>query len=104
MRPVVLSAVATGVAAIAVLVLARVTGVDKVGRAFDHVEPVWLVLIAGAEIIAYAAYMLAYRSIAKVHGHAAGAQPRARVSRVGGGRAGSGGAGTGGAGAGCVAS
>jgi uncharacterized membrane protein YbhN (UPF0104 family) len=80
MRPVVLSAVATGVAAIAVLVLARVTGVDKVGRAFDHVEPLWLALIAGAEIVAYAAYMLAYRSIAKVHGHAPLALPL--VARV----------------------
>lgn len=70
MRPVVLSAVATGIAAIAVLVLARATGVDKVGRAFDNLHPAWIALIAGAELVAYPAYMLAYRSIARVHGHA----------------------------------
>jgi uncharacterized membrane protein YbhN (UPF0104 family) len=79
-RPVVLSAVATGLAAIAVLVLARATGVDQVGRAFSHIEPVWIAFIAGCEIVAYAAYMLAYRSLAQVHGHAPLALPL--VARV----------------------
>ena len=65
----VLSAVATGLAAIAVLALARATGVDKVGRAFENLHPGWLGLIAAGEVIAYAAYMLAYRSVAQVHGH-----------------------------------
>jgi uncharacterized membrane protein YbhN (UPF0104 family) len=63
------SVVATGLAAIAVLVLARVTGVDQVGRAFENVHPTWIVLIALGELVAYAAYMIAYRSIAQVHGH-----------------------------------
>lgn len=67
-RPVVLSAVATGIAAIAVLVIARITGADAVGRAFDHVEPQWIALIAAAELITYPAYVLAYRSLAQVHG------------------------------------
>jgi uncharacterized membrane protein YbhN (UPF0104 family) len=80
MRPVALSAVATGLAAIAVLALARATGVDQVGRAFSHIDATWIALIAGAELVAYAAYMLAYRSIAQVHGHAPLALPL--VARV----------------------
>lgn len=69
MRPVVVAAVATGIAAIAVIAIARATGADKVGRAFSHVEPWWIVLIAVAEILTYPAYMLAYRKLAQVHGH-----------------------------------
>jgi uncharacterized membrane protein YbhN (UPF0104 family) len=70
MRPVVVAAVATGIAAIAVIVIARATGVDKVGHAFSDVRPGWIALIAGAEALAYPAYMIAYRSLARIHGHA----------------------------------
>jgi uncharacterized membrane protein YbhN (UPF0104 family) len=80
MRPVVVAAVATGIAAVAVLVIARATGVDKVGRAFDDLDAVWIALIAGAELVAYPAYMIAYRSLAQVHGHAPLALPL--VARV----------------------
>jgi uncharacterized membrane protein YbhN (UPF0104 family) len=80
LHPVVGSAVATGIAAIAVVVIARVTGADAVGRAFDNIEPVWIALIAGAELITYPAYILAYRSIAGLHGHAPLALPM--VARV----------------------
>jgi uncharacterized membrane protein YbhN (UPF0104 family) len=80
MRPVVVAAVATGIAAVAVLVIARATGVDKVGRAFDDLDAVWIALIAGAELLAYPAYMVAYRSLAQVHGHAPLALPL--VARV----------------------
>jgi uncharacterized membrane protein YbhN (UPF0104 family) len=73
--PVVGSVVATAIATIAVLVLARATGVNKVGRAFSDVQPAWIALIAVAEILAYPAYMIAYRSIASVHGHAPLALP-----------------------------
>jgi uncharacterized membrane protein YbhN (UPF0104 family) len=79
-RPVVLAVVATGVAAIAVLAIARATGVDQVGKAFADLDPRWIALIAGAEVVAYAAYMIAYRSIAQVHGHPALALPL--VARV----------------------
>ncbi len=75
-----LSAVAAGLAAVAVLALARATGVDKVGRAFSDVHPQWIALIAAAEVVAYAAYMIAYRSVAQVHGHAPLALPL--VARV----------------------
>jgi uncharacterized membrane protein YbhN (UPF0104 family) len=68
-RPVLLSAVATALAAVAVLAIARVTGADKVGRAFDSVHPGWIALTAVAELLTYPAYMLAYRSVARVHGH-----------------------------------
>lgn len=66
-----LAAVATGIAAIAVLLIARATGADAVGKAFDDVDPGWIALIAGAELIAYPAYALAYRSIARVGGYPA---------------------------------
>ncbi len=75
-----LSAVATALAAVAVLALAKATGVDKVGRAFDDLNPGWIGLIAGAELLAYPAYMVAYRSVARVHGHAPLALPL--VARV----------------------
>ena len=80
MRPVVLAGVATGVAAIAVLVLARATGVDQVGRAFENLDPRWIALIACAELVAYAAYMIAYRSLAQIHEHPALSLPL--VARV----------------------
>jgi uncharacterized membrane protein YbhN (UPF0104 family) len=63
------SAVATAIAAIAVLAIARATGADAVGRAFSHVDPGWIALIAGAETLAYPAYVIAYRSLTRVHGH-----------------------------------
>ena len=65
-----MSAVATSIAAIAVIVIARVTGVDVVGRAFGDLRPTWIAVIAGAELLTYPAYMVAYRSIARLHGHA----------------------------------
>ena len=56
------------------------TGADAVGRVFDDFRPGWIGLIAGAELLAYPAYMLAYRSIASVHGHTPLALPL--VARV----------------------
>jgi uncharacterized membrane protein YbhN (UPF0104 family) len=79
-RPIAVSAAATAIAAIAVLAIARATGADAVGRAFSHVEPAWIALIAGAELLAYPGYVIAYRSIARVHGHATLALPL--VARV----------------------
>ncbi len=68
-RPIAASALATAIAAIAVLLIAWATGADAVGRAFADFHPGWIALIAGAEILAYPAYMIAYRSLAGVHGH-----------------------------------
>ena len=63
------SAVATVIAAIAVVAIAEVTGADAIGHAFNDVDPPWIGLVAVAELLTYPAYMLAYRSIATVHGH-----------------------------------
>ena len=79
-RTIATSALATAIAAIAVLVIARITGADAVGRAFDHIQPSWIGLLAGAELLTYPAYMLAYRSIARVEGHAPIALPM--VARI----------------------
>jgi len=68
-RPIGLSLLALLIAALAVVVIARVTEADAVGQAFKHFDPAWIGLIAGAELLAYPAYMWAYRSIASVHGH-----------------------------------
>ena len=68
-RPILASALATAIAAIAVLAIAWVTGADAVGRAFNDIHPEWIALIAGAEALTYPAYTLAYRSLACVHGH-----------------------------------
>jgi uncharacterized membrane protein YbhN (UPF0104 family) len=65
----VVSAFATAVAAVAVIAIARVSGADSVGRAFDDFQPSWIALIATAELLTYPAYVIAYRSIASVHGH-----------------------------------
>jgi uncharacterized membrane protein YbhN (UPF0104 family) len=67
--PVAMSAVAMGLAGIAVILIARVTGADAVGRAFEHIHPPWIALIAASELITYPAYMIAYRSVAQIHGH-----------------------------------
>jgi uncharacterized membrane protein YbhN (UPF0104 family) len=70
-----MSFLATAIAAIAVLLIAKVTGADAIGRAFGDFRPAWIGLIAGAELLAYPAYMLAYRIIAGIHGHARLALP-----------------------------
>jgi uncharacterized membrane protein YbhN (UPF0104 family) len=80
MHPVVASAVATGIAAIAVLAIAELTKADAVGRAFANVQPAWIVLIAVAELLTYPAYVIAYRAVARMHGHAPLALPL--VARV----------------------
>jgi uncharacterized membrane protein YbhN (UPF0104 family) len=71
--------VATGIAAIAVLVIARITGADAVGRAFDNFQPGWIALIAGAELLAYPAYVLAYRTLANMKGRTVALPLVARV-------------------------
>jgi uncharacterized membrane protein YbhN (UPF0104 family) len=74
-HPFAVSVFATVIAAGAALLIAWVTGADEVGRAFEDVRPEWIALIAGAELLAYPAYALAYRSVAQVHGHAPLALP-----------------------------
>lgn len=70
---------ATGIAGIAVLLIARVTGADVVGRAFADFQPAWIALIAGAELLTYPAYALAYRTLANMSGRSVGLPLVARV-------------------------
>lgn len=79
-RPVAASVLATAIAIIAVLAIAWATGADAVGRILGDFRPAWIGLIAGAELLTYPAYMLAYRMIAGVHGHARLALPM--VARI----------------------
>ena len=74
-RPIASAALATAIAAFAVLLIAHVTGADAIGRAFANFHPEWIILIGGGEVLAYVGYMIAYRSIARVHGHAPLALP-----------------------------
>jgi uncharacterized membrane protein YbhN (UPF0104 family) len=62
---------AAAIAALAVIAIAKVTGADAVGRVFEDVDPGWIALIAATELLTYPAYVLAYRSIAGIHGHVA---------------------------------
>lgn len=69
-HPIAVSLLATAIAAGGALLIAYITGADKVGRVFEDVRPGWIALVAGAEALAYPAYVIAYRSVAQVHGHA----------------------------------
>jgi uncharacterized membrane protein YbhN (UPF0104 family) len=68
-HPLAASALATAIAAVAVILIAHATGADAIGRVFDDFHPEWIALIAFGELLTYPAYTLAYRSIARVHGH-----------------------------------
>jgi uncharacterized membrane protein YbhN (UPF0104 family) len=57
-------------AAVAVILIAHATGADAIGRAFDDVDPGWIGLVAVAELITYPAYVVAFRAVAVIHGHA----------------------------------
>jgi uncharacterized membrane protein YbhN (UPF0104 family) len=61
---------ATAIAVGAVLAIGYATNVDVFGRVFGDFRPAWIAAIAALELLAYPAYMLAYRTIAGIHGHA----------------------------------
>jgi uncharacterized membrane protein YbhN (UPF0104 family) len=69
-HPVASSLLAAALAALAVLAIAHATRAGSIGRAFDDIDVPWIVLVAGAELLTYPAYTVAYRSLAQVHGHA----------------------------------
>jgi uncharacterized membrane protein YbhN (UPF0104 family) len=69
-HPIAVSALATAIAACGALLIAHLIGLDAVGRAFQEVHPEWIAVIAAAEALTYPAYAIAYRSVARVHGHA----------------------------------
>ncbi len=70
-QPLLGTVLATAIAAMAVIAIAKVTGADAIGRAFDDVDLGWVALVAATEFATYPAYVLAYRSVTSIHGHAA---------------------------------
>ena len=69
-RPWLATTFAALLAAVAVILIAHVTGADAIGRAFANVNPGWIALVAGTELITYPAYVVAYRAVARIPGHA----------------------------------
>ncbi len=67
-------------AALAVIGIADATGADAIGKAFEDVDPGWIAVVAGAELLTYPAYVLAYRTVATLDGHAPLSLPL--VSRI----------------------
>jgi hypothetical protein len=65
-RPVPVLVVATALALGAIAGLAYVAGAERIDRAARHLNPIWLVLCLGGELVAYAGYVLAVRDTAKV--------------------------------------
>jgi uncharacterized membrane protein YbhN (UPF0104 family) len=63
----VLSGLAIVAAVAAVIVLAAVGGVS-VDRVFEHFRPWWIVVVAVAEAVSFAPYMLAYRQLTLIAG------------------------------------
>ena len=61
-RPLLLSALAAGVALAVGAVMAALAGFAAVGAALERVEPQWLVIAAAARILAYGGYTLAYHT------------------------------------------
>lgn len=60
--------VALTIASGAVLAIAEVTGAKKLGDAFESFHPLWLAPAIAGQLLAMPAYMLAYRSVARVGG------------------------------------
>jgi uncharacterized membrane protein YbhN (UPF0104 family) len=69
-QPWVATTFAATIAGVAVIAIAHVTGADAIGRAFNDVDPGWIAVVAAAALLTYPAYMLAYRTVAAIHGHA----------------------------------
>lgn len=64
-RTVATSVLATAIRAVALVVLFDIAGARAVGRVFGHAHLAWIALVAGAELLTYPTYVLAYRSIAR---------------------------------------
>lgn len=79
-RPALATVLATAIAAVAVMVIGKATRVDEIGRLFGDLDPAWLAVAAVTELCTYPAYVLAYRTIARIHGHATLSLPI--VSRI----------------------
>jgi uncharacterized membrane protein YbhN (UPF0104 family) len=62
-HPLAVSVTAAAVAIVSTLAIAEIVGLHQVGRAFDHVQPVWLIVGVVAQVVSLAAYAVTYRAI-----------------------------------------
>lgn len=79
-QPLVGTVLATAIAAAAVIVIAKATGADAIGRVFEDIDPGWIAVVAATELATYPAYVLAYRTVARIRGDATLSLPI--VSRI----------------------
>ena len=66
-HPVRVTLVAFGLAGGAVVGIAAAYGFGAFAQAWSHLDFVWLVLVAGGELLAVPAYMVCYRALARVN-------------------------------------
>jgi len=65
-RPVTVSVVAIAIRAVALLVIFELVGAPAVGRPLGHLQAGWIGVVATAQLLTYPAYVLAYRSVARL--------------------------------------
>lgn len=71
-----LAALAVAIGVGALVVIAAIAGWSAVGRAFGDFHPGWIALCAGAQVVALAAYVVAFRGVSAVE------HPRAVPLRI----------------------
>jgi uncharacterized membrane protein YbhN (UPF0104 family) len=52
--------------ALTLLLIIKVAGPQAVGHSFAHLHPMWIWVVAAAELLTYPAYLLAYHSVAQL--------------------------------------
>jgi uncharacterized membrane protein YbhN (UPF0104 family) len=67
-HPVATTLLAFAIAAVAVVAVAATSGFGAFASVWSHLHPGWLVLLAGAELVAVAAYIGCYHSLARYDG------------------------------------
>jgi uncharacterized membrane protein YbhN (UPF0104 family) len=65
-RPVTVSLVAIAIRAVALLVIIELAGAPAVGRPLQHLHIGWIGVVATAQLVTYPAYVVAYRSVARL--------------------------------------
>jgi uncharacterized membrane protein YbhN (UPF0104 family) len=65
-RPLAVSLAAIAIRAVVLLVIVGLAGGQSVGAPLTHLRAVWIAVVAIAQLLTYPAYVLAYRSVARV--------------------------------------
>jgi uncharacterized membrane protein YbhN (UPF0104 family) len=60
------SLIAIAIRALTLLVIVDLAGARAIGRPIEHLHPLWIGVAATAELLTYPAYMLVYRSVARL--------------------------------------